>query len=445
LYAVLTVILSLTFSSCHQDEQLDITPNPDTALAYTGTSPETTLTGQFAMQLAEAMKHPEVRTFVKSKVMLQFDGDFDFLLAFEKNSKITIEGRPEINVFGELFSFPDGGNDQNKSVSNDFIDALLDEEPLLQIHMPELWEGSTADWDELQFTPKVACLNLVEIDKGDVPTLDPISQIWTEISGIVPPDEVIIVLSQNERTIHSVGPYIGSSGSLNKMFCPLEPISNEDDEFYYDFEDVEDFDNCNAINNGNGGNPPNPPITFRSTEFPCEDSDRAQNENMDQVSFRRFVDMDRWRDANEWLDGEHEIRVHITFRNAGGGPTTLRKSWFGRSDDLRTCTWFHCDIDHFNGEFKDVITWLPEIQGSLMNYTWEEVDGGPEITLGIKFKPTIKVFGVEVSIQEVSASIKIKNNSDRLGENLVEYCHGTTPPTEYNSDWVFFQVRQTVN
>jgi len=229
------------------------------------------------------------------------------------------------------------------------------------------------------------------------------------------------------------------------MFCPLEPISNEDDEFYYDFEDVEDFDNCNAINNGNGGNPPNPPITFRSTEFPCEDSDRAQNENMDQVSFRRFVDMDRWRDANEWLDGEHEIRVHITFRNAGGGPTTLRKSWFGRSDDLRTCTWFHCDIDHFNGEFKDVITWLPEIQGSLMNYTWEEVDGGPEITLGIKFKPTIKVFGVEVSIQEVSASIKIKNNSDRLGENLVEYCHGTTPPTEYNSDWVFFQVRQTVN
>ncbi|SEQ71649.1 hypothetical protein [Neolewinella agarilytica] len=80
-----------------------------------------------------------------------------------------------------------------------------------------------------------------------------------------------------------------------------------------------------------------------------------------------------------------------------------------------------------------------------MNYTWEEVDGGPEITLGFKFKPTIKVFGVEVSIQEVSASIKIKNNSDRLGENLVEYCHRTIPPTEYNSDWVFFQVRQTLN
>jgi hypothetical protein len=140
-------------------------------LAYTGASPETTLTGQFAAQLAEAMEYPEVRTFVKSKVMLQFDGDFDFLLAFEKDSKITIEDRPEINVFGELFSFPNGGNDQNKSVSNDFIDALLDEEPLLQIHMPELWEGSTADWDELQFTPKVACLNLVEMDKGDVPTL----------------------------------------------------------------------------------------------------------------------------------------------------------------------------------------------------------------------------------------------------------------------------------
>jgi hypothetical protein len=444
-HTVFTVILALAFSSCHQDDQLEVIPSSDNSLTYTGTSPETTLTGQFAIQFAEAMELPEVRTFVKSKVMLQFDGDFDFLLAFEKDSKISIDSRPEVSVFGELFSFPNHGGAQNKSVSNDFIDALLAEEPLIQIHIPELWEGSTADWDELQFIPKIACLSLVEVDKGDIPTLNPITQAWTELSGTVAPDEVTIVLSRNERIIHSVGPYVGKSGSLNKMFCPLEPIASEDDEFYYDYEDVEDFDNCNAINNGNGGDPPPTTVTFRSTEFPCEDSDRAQNDNRDQVSFRRFVDMDRWRDANEWFDGEHEIKVHITFRNTSGGPTTVNKSWFGRSDDLRTCTWFHCDIDHFNGEFKDIITWLPEVQGSLMNYTWEEVDDGPAINLAIKFKPTVKIFGVEVSIHEVSASISIQNRSDRLGEHLVEYCDRTTPPTEYSSDWVFFQVRQTVN
>jgi hypothetical protein len=146
-HTVFTVILALAFSSCHQDDQLEVIPSSDNSLTYTGTSPETTLTGQFAIQFAEAMELPEVRTFVKSKVMLQFDGDFDFLLAFEKDSKISIDSRPEVSVFGELFSFPNHGGAQNKSVSNDFIDALLAEEPLMQIHIPELWEGSTADWD----------------------------------------------------------------------------------------------------------------------------------------------------------------------------------------------------------------------------------------------------------------------------------------------------------
>jgi hypothetical protein len=313
--------------------------------------------------------------------------------------------------------------------------------------VPELWVNSTEDWDELQFIPRVACLSLVNVDKENLPTFDPATQNWIEISGTEPPEEVTIVISQNERIVYSVGPY--TEGSKNagpeKYLCQLQPVLTNGDEFFYNYQDVEDFDNCNTLNTGgSGGNPPGVITTRSVADFPCEDSDRAQNENKDQVSFRRFVDINRWRDANEWFDGEHEIRAHITFRNTGG-PTSLKKSWFGRSDDLRTCTWFHCDVDDFDGEFKDVITWLPDVQGSLMHYLWEEVDGGPEISIGIKFKPTIKILGVELSLTEVSTSIKLKNNSDELGEHLVEYCEGTTPPSEYSSDWVFFQVRQAVN
>lgn len=440
--------LLIALTSCNKDEDLTLLPDSTGELAYNGPAPNTTIIGQFAEQLGKAMTYPEVRSFVKEKVMLQYDKDYDFLVAFEASAKLKISSRPDVATFRDLFYFLDTDQLPGQKNSQDFIDALLDAEPLLQVHIPELWEGSTANWDELNSIPKIACLSLVTNDKGDLPTYDSNLDKWETISGTKVPEEVTVVVSRSERTLHSKGKYTSKTNkgkTANKSNCLVKPIRVIEDDYYYDALDIEHYNNCNSLSDGenNGGN--NPVGNTEAKSFPCSQSDRDLNSNDDQVSFRRFVDINRWRDANEWFDGEHEIRVHITFRNSGGGPTTLKKSWFASSDDLRTCRWFSCDVDNFNGAFKDVKHWLPEVQGDIMNYTWEEVDSGQEYNLGIKFKPTIKIGPVEVSLQEVSASTKISNKSDRLGEVLVEYCDETTPPSSYDTDWIIFQVRQVLN
>lgn len=132
-FAVPLLLLILVFSSCEKDETLNVAPIQQTAdQPYTGPAPETTLTGQFVEQLADAMQYPEVRTFLKEKVMLQFDGDYDFLIAFEKDSEISIKGQNEIVQFSDLFSYDakDSGSVQ-KNIGDSFIDDLLDENPLL--------------------------------------------------------------------------------------------------------------------------------------------------------------------------------------------------------------------------------------------------------------------------------------------------------------------------
>ena len=445
-FVVPMALFLLVVTACEQDEPLTLQTDNET-LSYNGPDPTTTLTGQFVEQLADAMQYSEVRSFVKEKVMLQFDGDYDFLLAFEKDSEISIPGRDDVRVFGDLFSYKSDRGFGLKFTSSTFVNDLLEENPLIQVHVPELWEGSTINWDESTHTPQIANLQLVEVDKGDLPTYLIATEEWTTISGTEAPKEVTIVVSTNERIVYSNGPYQydskRGSGVSQKAYCPLEPIDANGDDYYYNSQDVDDFDDCYLGDNpppGGGGSNPKPGPINKS--FPCGDSDRASNDNDDRVSFRRFKNIARWRDANEWFDGEHEMQVLITFRNTSGGPTTVRKSWFGSSDDLRTCRWFSCDVDDFNGEFKDVKTWLEDVQGDVMNYTWLEVDGGNGITLSIKFAPTIKIGPVEVKLTEVSASTTISNKSDRLGEYLVEYCDSTTPRSEYDTDWIIFHVNQ---
>ncbi|WP_104418278.1 hypothetical protein [Neolewinella xylanilytica] len=167
--AVPMALVLLIVTACEQDRPLTLQTDNE-VLSYSGPTPTTTLTGQFVEQLADAMQYAEVRSFVKEKVMLQFDGDYDFLLAFEKDSEISIADRDDIRVFGDLFSYNNDKDLDPKSGSSAFIDDLLEENPLLQVHVPELWEGSTVNWDEIAHTPNIANLQLVEIDKGDLPT-----------------------------------------------------------------------------------------------------------------------------------------------------------------------------------------------------------------------------------------------------------------------------------
>ncbi|PPK87679.1 hypothetical protein CLV84_0629 [Neolewinella xylanilytica] len=257
-----------------------------------------------------------------------------------------------------------------------------------------------------------------------------------------------MVVSINERIVYSKGPYQydskRGSGVIPKA-CPLEPVNSNGDDYYYDSRDLDNFDNCYVGGNppppSGGGSTPKPSSTSKS--FPCGDSDRASNNNRDRVSFRRFKNIDRWRDANEWFDGEHEMQVSISFRNSGGGPTTLKKTWFGSSDDLRSCNWLTCDVDNFNGEFQEVITWLPDAAGNMMKYSWLEVDSGTPITLSFKLSPKVKFANIaEVQAFEVGFSITISNKSDDLGEHIVEYCNSTNPRSEYDTGWVIFHVDQ---
>lgn len=92
-----------------------------------------------AQNLASVLEYPEVRTFVKEKVLERFDGDYDILYTKVKNEPIQSGINRRSSTFEELLF---GKQSSNMRIANKLLN-----DPLIQIAMPELPETSAHEWD----------------------------------------------------------------------------------------------------------------------------------------------------------------------------------------------------------------------------------------------------------------------------------------------------------
>ena len=144
--------------------------------------------------------YPELRTFIKTEVDIQFDGDYNFLISknLKKSIVINNNGIKSTTSFGEILN---GILDQeNISSKNAIIEQLSDKYPNLQVAMPV----HSSEWEEDSYIPVVTFVPEEAYSSKTVDFLEGYDSNGevVAIDAVAPPEEPIIVISENERTLN---------------------------------------------------------------------------------------------------------------------------------------------------------------------------------------------------------------------------------------------------
>lgn len=386
----------------------------------------------FAQNLASAMQHQEVRTFIKDNALMRFDGDYDILYAKVKNETIQPGINMRSSTFEELIF---GKNSTNTRIANELLN-----DPLLQISMPELPEASAEDWDIENYTPTIIIrprgLDLKEVTH--LPAIDGEgNNIQFDITKY--PTKPIIVIGHNERVIAVPKNDKATNTNNNRTdsieepcMASIDPYFEDQNNTYYLKEDY--YSSCD----GGGGYAGGGTGTGGSGSSSC---DRDVKNKYDYVSRLKFKDIDGFRDAEHYVDGNPEVYcITILGANNPSGFTDQRK--YISSPDRskwKDCGVFTCNPEWFYAN-QEIFNWDKSDFGTIVRYDWfEEDDSGVKLTYSIshttEFEDGTKVTG--------SVTIVIDQEDANLGSSFVRYCDNTDSYGEdYDTGRLIFHVNQ---
>lgn len=135
---------------------------------------------QFAKSLAKLLKDKEVRKIIKSEANKKFDGDFDILA----KTFLTI------NLIKDSFK-----NTYNKNKEGELFEDLINLNEKLNISIPINIEK----WNEISKEVLVVVANgAIENQTKQLKAFDSNGKTYL-IDGILPPDQPVIVIGNNER------------------------------------------------------------------------------------------------------------------------------------------------------------------------------------------------------------------------------------------------------
>lgn len=268
-----------------------------------------------AKNLAFSMSSTDVRKFIKKNAILQFDGDYNFLIETTKNDAVhaEINGRLESVSFGSILMGLEGHSGR---ITNDGkIDDLISENPLLQVAIPELEEvGDAETWDAENEIPLVAYLPSdydESIENFLIPAYDVDGNEFL-LNSSEDPERLIIVISDNERLFA-----IPKSASSNERAetlpviddCPIvaAPYYESSEYFYYSKDDV--YTNLNECNGGGGSG-------GGGTGGGSSGCDRETNNDRDYLNKAKFKDYGTIRQVESWASGKPEVRMIVSFAQA---------------------------------------------------------------------------------------------------------------------------------
>jgi hypothetical protein len=382
----------------------------------------------FAQNVASALEQKEVRSFIKDNALKRFDGDYDILYAKVKDEVIQSGPGKRSSTFEEAIF---GENNSNSRVTNELLN-----EPLLQISMPELPETSAEEWDVENYKPIVVYRPIGSLDGvTHLPAIDGEgNSIQFDITKY--PTKPIIVVGHNERVIAI--PKEGKSDNSNVVSymapCPAasEPYFEDQNNIYYLKEDY--YSNCD----GGGGYAGGGGGTGGTGSSSC---DRDVKNKYDYVSRLKFKDIDAFRDAEKYVDGNPEMFcILILGANTPSGFTDQRK--YISSPDRskwKDCGVFTCSPEWFYAN-QEVFNWNKTDFGKIVRYDWYEEDAGEtKVTYSVSHTTTFddgtKVTG--------TVEFLINPEDTNLGSSFVNYCDNTDGYGEdYDTGRLIFHVNQ---
>lgn len=146
---LLTATLSIVFLSCEKEQYLEQEITKETVQHSADE-----LRTAFAKNLAPALVNKELRLFLKTEALKQFDGDYDIVFNMAKNNVVTEYGQ----TFYELLEANWEGEISLEEITTDF--------PTLNILIPNLLSAPVELWDAEKVIPLVAVKNSEQHQEG---------------------------------------------------------------------------------------------------------------------------------------------------------------------------------------------------------------------------------------------------------------------------------------
>lgn len=416
-----TCLVAFTLISCQKDDE--ISPDINTVQVKVTADPNE-IGYQIAKSLSSAVKSREVREFIKEQASQKFDGDYDILIAKTQHEKLTLpNGRGSLS-FGEILF----ENNTTQITQNSSTNNIFKENPLLQISVPELPSGITAeDWDVENHSPIIVYrapgLDLSKVThlpafNSDGESIDfDITKIPSSPIIIVSFNERLTAIPKNNNTVLSLDNLRTTTNSM------IEPYYQDE---HYDYYLTNQLYDTVLMDSGDGGGGGYSGGTGTSTS--CDRDIKTTNDHLKKV---RFTSMEYFRAAESYIDGNPEIYFVITFgAKDPGGFSNLRKyiPSIDRSH-WKDCGVFTCNPEWYgdgrNGMPLSLFNWDKEFYGDRVRYDWFEEDFSKvkvEYTAGLTVN-----FKQDDRDTNVSGSVKfIINDTDKiLGQDVVRYCDNT--------------------
>ncbi|WP_299219922.1 hypothetical protein [uncultured Aquimarina sp.] len=390
---------------------------------------------EVAKNLAKNLKNVELRNFIKTKALEAFDGDYNFLIETSKNENITNKKSGQQIIFSNFLSEGDINDSSKKSsTTSQLMNAIKVTYPLLQIALPEFDNHKVAEWDTESSIPLVAYLPL-RIKNDIIPAYDAEGNYY-ELSASTPPENLVIVVKQNERVTVINKNSKKRTEILSKMFgddCEIiAPAFHQNDTNEYHFTD-DLMNQANLCSGGGGG-------TGGGSGSGDNGCDRSRKSTKDRLNKLKFNSMPSFREVAEWHDGALEIEVTAFFGISEDSEVSITKPFRGSRGQFKNCGVFNCNPDWFDLFNTEIYTWDKDTYGDKMLYVWIEKDGGGELELDLKLEFSTKIKGVDIKIKP---EFKITFEDDEIGQSIIEYCDNTDGDGyTYNTGLMKFQVKQ---
>lgn len=424
-FSLVAVLSVLFFTSACQKEDLK-EPNQD----------KNNNAKDLARLLASAAgNNKDLRAFMKTEAVTQFDGDYNFLLAESLNKTISDQNLKSGKsvTFREAIKSNDGRLKSTKNTVDTelLLNSIIEDNPLLQISIPEIYEESTENWEIEEDNILVAYID-DKFDEEHTKTITAFDKHGNEheVDAQTPPDTPLVIIRENERVI-AIPAENDTIYQLKSGRRSLRPLYRSDKYNYYFKWDYYDIIFCSSTDTKNDNN------TYISKY------DRDKNNGRDVLLKARFVSRNQLRSVESWIAGKPEMKVYIVFAKEVNGNTTLgtttkyigNSGWYSKS-------WFAGKISLKTKEIDiPIISWDKDIYGDAIKYIWYEEDGGndKEVTVNLTYKNDLDD---NVTISS-NTKITVNKRDDKAGDAIVSYTEKTTGEgTEYNTGIIKFWINQ---
>ncbi len=406
----IVVLSAIILYSCQDDS---VNPGQSDPVADNTLSAKERISNTIARNLALNMNSTTVKSFIKGETLKRFSGEDNFLIVTHLDESITLDnGRTEQKTFLQVIS----GATEESRVSSAFVDSLIQFYPLLQVTVYVPDDMSVEDWD-ITDTPLVAFVLSGDSVAIAYDSDGNYSQITEE------PNEVVIVISENEMTVPLTADQIGNASC--QALSDLSPYFST--EYYSLYLATEYYDALNTcvieevttIDNESG-----------RIALPCDRDVHGGKDELWRFRFATGTAFDNAKKNEGLFNNTLEMYVNILFGQSNGAVSRLTKIFQTKQKNLESKKWYYSDVE--------IITWSKSTYGDAILYSWLESDGGGSTTTTATWQSKY-----DNTTTTLTSTYTIPNDHLKLGESIPEYCDLTLGEgTEYNTGSIVFNVRK---